>query len=189
MGKFTKISTTAPNELQLDAGVVVKNFNPDSPATITDSDIICATSGGINISCTPTYSDFGEDIDNCPANTKEFAQITSWACTISFTSLSVTEETVKLALGAATVDATTGKIMPKAHVDVADFREIWWVGDRSDGGMVAVHMKNAISTGGFSIQTTKANKGQVSVTITGFASLANPDEVPMEFYVKAGESA
>ena len=49
------------------------------------------------------------------------------------------------------------------HKDT-DFSDIWWVGDRSDGGLVAICLRNALSTGGFSLQTTKNGKGQIAVT-------------------------
>ena len=44
----------------------------------------------------------------------------------------------------------------------SDFSDLWWVGDRADGGMVAVQIKNALSTGGFSLKTTDNGKGQIS---------------------------
>ena len=66
--KFTQIPTTAMEEMQLNAGVLLSNF---TPSTAEVSGIIGATTGGIKFSATPTYSDFGEDIDNCPKNMME----------------------------------------------------------------------------------------------------------------------
>ena len=62
---------------------------------------------------------------------------------------------------------------------------LWWVGDRADGGWVAVKLMNALSTGGISLQTTKSGKGQTSVTLTGHVSIDAQDVVPMEFYIGA----
>lgn len=62
MGTFTKIPENTFNDLQLDAGVLLNTFNPTSSA-VTDADIITATTGGVQISISPTYSDFGEDVD------------------------------------------------------------------------------------------------------------------------------
>ena len=56
------------------------------------------------------------------------------------------------------------------------------MGDRADGGMVAIRLINALSTGGFSLQTTKNGKGQVSMELTGHVSIKNQDTMPMEFY-------
>ena len=53
-GKFTKIPENTFNELQMDAGILLKRFDPANP-TIQDADIVCATTGGVNPSCVPTY--------------------------------------------------------------------------------------------------------------------------------------
>lgn len=75
MSKFTVIPQDTFESLQLDAGVLLKSFDPSSVVVPKDSDIICATTGGINASCTPTYSDMGEDVDNCPANVQYSCQL------------------------------------------------------------------------------------------------------------------
>lgn len=181
MGTFTKIPESTFNELQLDAGILLKTFDPASP-TVTDANIICATTGGISITATPTYSDFGEDVDNCPVNMKELKHLDSWECTIGFTALNVSDAIIKLALGAATTTSQSHKTVPNRNVDDDDFGDIWWVGDRSDGGLVAVKLINALSTSGLSLQTTKNGKGQLAVTLTGHVSISAQDTMPMEFY-------
>ena len=183
MGKFTVIPQNAFNGLQLDAGVLLKRFNPANPIPPADADIICATTGGINPVCKPTYSDFGEDVDNVPNNMKEFKHLDSWDCSISTTSLGTTPELIKMSLGCADIDGEDAtKIVPRADLKQTDFTDIWWVGDRADGGMVAIQLKNALSTEGFSLQTTKNGKGQIALTITGHVSINAQKEVPMVFY-------
>ena len=182
MGMFTVIPQSTFEEMQLDAGVLLTTFNPASPA-VTDSAIICATTGGISASCVPTYSDLGEDVDNCPINTKELKHLDSWLCTLGFTSLGVSPAQIKMALGAADIDGTDStKIVPRRDLEQTDFSDVWWVGDRADGGFVAVQLKNALSTDGFALTTTKAGKGQVAVTLTGHVSINAQDVVPMVFY-------
>ena len=180
MGLFTVIPQDTFDGLQLDAGVLLKKFDPAKVAAPADEDIICATTGGINISCVPTYSDLGEDVDNCPVNTKELKHLDGWDCKMSFTALGTSPENIKLALGAATVSTT--KVTPNRDLKQADFSDIWWAGDRADGGVVAACLKNALSTGGFTLQTTKNGKGQVSVELTGHVSIEAQDTMPMEFY-------
>ena len=181
MGQFTVIPQDTFDGLQLDAGILLKRFNPAAPALL-DEDIICATTGGINPSCVPTYSDLGEDVDNCPDHMKELAKLESWEAKLAFTSLGTSKENIRLALGAADIDAETGAIKPRKDLKQTDFSDIWWVGDRADGGCVAIQLKNALSTGGFSLQTTKAGKGQVSVELTGHVSINAQSEMPMVFY-------
>lgn len=180
MGLFTVIPQDTFDGLQLDAGVLLKKFDPAKVAAPADEDIICATTGGINISCVPTYSDLGEDVDNCPVNTKELKHLDGWECKMSFTALGTSPENIKLALGAATVSTT--KVTPNRDLKQADFSDIWWAGDRADGGVVAACLKNALSTGGFTLRTTKNGKGQVSVELTGHVSIEAQDTMPMEFY-------
>lgn len=189
MGKFTKVSADIFNELQIDAGVLLKTFNPDAPG-IAQGAIICATTGGINPSCVPTYSDMFEDVDNAPNNTKEGKHLDGWDCKITTTGLGVTPEAVKLALGAADIDGTnSSKIVPRRDLKQTDFRDLWWAGDKANGGWAAVRLINALSTGGFSLKTSKNGKGNVDLEITGHASASAQDIVPMEFYVSddAGE--
>jgi len=185
MGKFTRIPQNTFSGLQLDAGILLNKFDPAAPE-VADADIICPTTGGINASCVPTYSDLGEDVDNCPVNMKELKHLDSWECKLSFTSLGTTPESIRLALGAADIDATKSQIIPRRDLKQSDFSDVWWVGDKANGGMVAVRLINALSTGGFSLQTTKNGKGQVSVELTGHVSIEAQDVMPMEFYSTEG---
>lgn len=180
-GKFTKIPENTFDALQLDAGVLLRRFNPANPAAPADEDIICATTGGFNPVCTPTFSDFGEDVDNVPNNMMEFKHLDGWDCSISTTGLGTSPELIKLALGAADINGET-KIVPRQAVKMTDYSDLWWVGDKANGGFVAIRLMNALSTGGFSLQTTKNGKGQVALTITGHVSIKAQDVVPMEFY-------
>lgn len=182
MGKFTVIPEDTFSGMQLDAGVLLKTFTPATPTAPTDSSIICATTGGINVSCVPTYSDLGEDVDNCPVNMMELKHLDSWECKMSFTSLGTSKENIRMALGAADIATDTGAITPRRDLKQTDFSDLWWVGDRADGGCVAVQLKNALSTSGFSLQTTKSGKGQVSVELTGHVSIEAQDTMPMVFY-------
>lgn len=193
MGMFTKVSADAMETLQLDAGVLLSTFDPASPTEPESANIIATTSGGIQVNCTPTYSDLGEDVDNLPNNMKEFKHLDSWECTMAFTNIKFNATNAVWALGAAdktTTAATTGqnptraydKIVPRRSVQQTDFADLWWVGDKVNGGAFAVKLKNALSTGGMSIQTTKNGKGTYSMTLTGHVSIAAQDVMPMEFY-------
>lgn len=186
MGRFTKIPENAFSALQLDAGVLLNTFNPASPA-ITDSAIICATTGGITVSCVPTYSDFAEDVDNAPNNLKEFKHLDGWECSISTTSLGTSLELLRYALGAADITAGSNKVVPRRNLSQNDFSDLWWVGDKADGGFVAVKLINGLSTAGLSLTTTKNGKGQIGITLTGHVSIAAQDTMPMEFYSIDGD--
>ena len=187
--KYTKIPETTFQNLQLNAGVLLSAFNPES-ATVANESIIGATTGGVNFTATPTFSDYGEDIDNCPKNMKELKKLDSWEISMSGTYVTVDGNAVKSLVGAA--DVSGNKITPRNDVLISDFTDIWWVGDYSDkngetnGGFVAIHMMNALSTGGFAIQSSDNGKGNFAFTYTAHYSMDAQETVPFEVYVKAG---
>ena len=74
--KFTQIPSDTFKKLQLNAGVLATTFEP-STGTLTATNVIGATTGGISFEATPEFEDFGEDIDNCPKNTMELKKLTS----------------------------------------------------------------------------------------------------------------
>lgn len=184
MGKFTKVSENTFKEIQLEAGLILNKFDPTGATEVEDADIVCATTGGISITCKPAFNDYGEDIDNVPNNMLEFKEVDGWDCSIGFTALNASASVIKLALGAA--DTEGGKITPRFDMSAADASDIWWVGERADGGFAACCLKNALSTDGLTLKTTKKGKGQLSCVLTGHVSINAQDVVPMEFYVQEG---
>lgn len=185
MGMYTVIPQDTFDTLQLDVGILLWNFDPANPAVPEKADFICATSGGITATATPTYTDLGEDIDNCPNNMLENKHLDSWECTLAGTSVSTSSAGIALALGAAAVDSSDNTMVSldsPGIVEKARFHDVWWVGDKANGGFVAIHLKNALSTSGFSLQTTKNGKGTTAFTLTGHVSINAQDEMPMVFY-------
>lgn len=181
--KFTKIAKDAFDQMQTNAGMVLTKFDPTGVTAVQDTDIAFPTTGGITVSAVPTYIDHGEDVDNCPDNTMELKDITGWDVKLSTTSLGVTPAAIKMALGAADIDSN--KITPRMSLKKEDFTDIWWVGDRMDGGMVAVKLMNALSSAGLTLKTTKNGKGQLSIELMAHISLETQDTVPVEFYSSA----
>ena len=190
--KYTKIPENTFQNIQLNAGVLLSSFTPSS-ATVSDEAIIGATTGGISFAATPTYTDFGEDIDNCPKNMKELKKLDSWEVKCSGTFVTIDTDAAKSLIGAADIGTSdTTKVTARNDLAQADFSDIWIVGDYSDkngdtnGGFIAIHMMNALSTGGFQIQTADKAKGQFAFEYTAHYSMSAQDTVPFEVYVKAG---
>lgn len=187
--KFTKIPETTFQQLQLNAGVLLRNFDPAS-AEVDNADIIGATSGGVTFAAVPSYSDFGDDIDNCPKNMLELKNLDSWAITMGGSFVTVDTAAAQLLIAAA--DAAENKVTPRNDITDEDFGDIWWVGDYSDkngetnGGYIAIRMMNALSTGGFSLQTGDRAKGTFAFTFTAHYSMTAQETVPFEVYIKAG---
>lgn len=190
--KFTKIPESTFKQLQLNAGVLARAFDP-STASLSKTDIVGATSGGVSFSAVPSFSDFGADIDNCPKNTKELMELDEWDVGMSGTFVTVTTESAKSMLAAADVDKSDStKLVPRNDLDSKDFEDLWWIGDYSDensesnGGFIAIHMMNTLSTGGFSIRSGDNAKGQFEFEFKAHYSIEAIDTVPFEVYIKAG---
>lgn len=191
--KFTQIPSDTFKKLQLNAGVLATTFEP-STGTLTATNVIGATTGGISFEATPEFEDFGEDIDNCPKNTMELKKLTSWEVILSGTFVTMDTAVAKSMTGAADIDRSDPtKVVPRNDVDVEkDFSDIWFVGDYSDentgesAGFIAIRVINALSTGGFKLQTTDKGKGNFEFEYTGHYSMSAQGTVPFEIYVKAG---
>ena len=188
--KFTQIPTDTFEKLQLNAGILCEEF---APSTGTVTGLLGATTGGISFADNVTYTDFGEDIDNCPKNMLELKKIDSREVTMNGTFVTVSTALAKRLAGAADIDGTdTTKVTPRDVLADTDFDDIWWVGDYSEvntganAGYIAIHMLNALNTGGFQITSTDKGKGQFAFTFTGHYSIDAQDTVPYELYVKAG---
>lgn len=190
--KFTRIPESTFKNMQLNAGILLRSFDPNT-GSVAEEDLLGATTGGVKFTAKPSFSDFGEDIDNCPTGMMELMQLETWEVLMSGSFVTVTPEVARMLV--AVGDLSGNEVTPRQTLAQTDFTELWWVGDYSDvndeenGGFVAIHMRNALNTGGFQLQSGKAEKGQFAFEFKGHYSMAEQDTVPFEVYVKAGEAA
>ena len=191
--KFTRIPEDTFKNIQLNAGILVRSF---TPSTQEIDGLLGATTGGITFTAEPTFEDFGEDIDNCPKNTLELKKLTEWAVSMEGTFVTVTAETAKTLIGAADADELDeSHIIPRNDILTSDFEDIWWIGDYSNvnngehAGYIAIHMLNALNTGGFSLTSADKGKGNMAFTFEGHYSMSAQDTVPFEVYVVGGQDS
>lgn len=194
--EYTQIREDTFETLAMNAGVLLRDFDIENN-TYSKSDIIASTTGGINFKATPSFKDFGEDIDNCPKNMKELMKLDDWEITLSGTFVTADTPAAQLLIGLADLgNDGNGKIVPRADVDAEnDFVDLWFcvdygnVNTGSNPGHCVIHMMNAFSTGGFQIQTTDKEKGKFSFEFKAHYSIDAQDTVPFEVYIKKGTSA
>lgn len=197
--QFSKIPADTFKQLGINAAMLLSDFDP-TEGSYDNEDLLGATTGGVNFNASPEYQDWGEDIDNCPKNTKELKRISDWTVTMGGTFVTMTPDLAERLAAAA--DNTTGHIVPRDVLNISkDFRDVWLVGDYSDvntsgtgtgaskAGFIAIHLMNALSTAGFQIQTADKAKMQYSFEFTGHYSIDAQDTVPFEIYIKAGTPA
>ena len=183
MWKATRISADAAEKMQVNAGLLLNNFDVTNPVEPEDADIVCETTGDFSISCTPEVADFFEDVNNAPTNTKEGKRITGWSCSLGVTALSITTETLALALGASEA-IDNGGLRPRTQYTAEDFKSLYWIGDMIDEDkLLVVAMDDTVSTGGLSFTSTNNGKGGLALTLTPHATIENIEKVPMAFYI------
>ena len=188
--KYTQIPTTAFQNIQLNAGILVDSF---VPSTGTIGRLLGATTGGVQFADSVEYTDFGDDIDNCPKNMKELKKLNKHEVTMSGTFVTIDAATAKMLVATADVDQqNAGHIIPRNDLLQTDFKEVWWIGDYSDvntgenAGFVAIHLMNALNTGGFQIQSGDRAKGQFAFSFMGHYSMDAQDTVPYEVFIQQG---
>ncbi|WP_294374099.1 hypothetical protein [uncultured Slackia sp.] len=190
--KYSKLPADMFKNIQFNAGMIVTEFNLET-GEAPENARLGATSGGINFTATPTFSDYGEDIDNCPKNMKEMKRLDSWETKLSgtFVSLNTTAGTMLC----AAADASGGGIIPRSVLKSTDFKDLWVIGDYSEinadgttgkAGFLAIKVLNALSTGGFQLQTGDKAKGQFAFEFTGHYSMEDPEKAPFEIHIKQG---
>lgn len=187
--KFTQIPADAFRRMVLNAAVLASAFDPAS-GTLRNDDILGATTGGISFSAAPVYADMGEKVDNCPKNMKELKKLVSWEAKVSGTF--VTADTALADRLTAAADVSGNRVTPRFNLTDADFRDLWIVGDYSEyngeqnGGWAAVKLKNALSTGGFSLETADGDRAKLAFEFTAHGSVAAQREVPFEIWLTPG---
>lgn len=188
--EYTQIPVDTFKNLQMNAGIICTGF---VPSTGVASGQIGATTGGVTFSATPSFTDFGEDIDNCPKNMMELKKLDSWEVKLSGSLVTVDIDTAKMLIAAC--DVSGNKATPRNDLKTADFDDIWLIADYSEvnetatgstAGFIAIKVLNALNTGGFQLKTADKSKGNFSFEFTGHYSMDAQDTVPFEVYVQAG---
>lgn len=192
MARYTKIPADAFRKLQLNAAILLSDFDP-ADGSFEAADQLGATTGGVKFSAVPAYTDLGANIDNCPKNTMELKRLDSWEAKAAGTFVTMDTAAARSLLGAADLSGSdTSCVVPRSSVKDTDFTDVWLVGDYSDqngaqhGGYLAIHLRNALSSGGFRIESGDRAKGQFDFTYLAHYALSQPDSVPFELYIKAG---
>ena len=177
-----KFAENAFETIGLGAGVLLNTFT--SIEAIANEHIIGATRGGSTISVPATMRSY--NIDGVRENTMGNQVIDDWRPTFAFTLLTMDKEKTQMALGVADIDEE-GKVIPRHKIKDEDYKDYYWVGERSDGATIVMFLGNALSTGGLSWRTTHNGEVESSITLTAHYTRADQDKVPfyMQEIVKA----
>lgn len=176
------------NAMLFDSGVFVENFDPAQFTTPSESDVMFSTGGDIGIVHNTTKVNLGDGVNNIHFPYGELMVITGVdTAQITVSSFDFSPEGLKFALGAADVTQATGAVTPRYYIKASDFTTNFaWIGAKKGGGLVAVVIPMALSTGGLSISAKKGDKGTSQLTIGAFRSINAKSTPEMMFYSASG---
>lgn len=193
MSSVIKLRTDAFDALEVEAAMIATVFDPDNPwRPLLNDEILGTTTGDVSINYSIDTQDYGADVNGFPNNVMEMKRKTGETASISFNSITFNAQNTKWALGAADISYRSNGVKvvkPRKNINLSDFEDLYAYCEKADGGMYVVLLRNALSTGGLAITTSKNNKGQMQQTITGHVSLAEQTLMPMEIYEVAPENA
>ncbi len=171
--------------LLLDAGAFFKDFAYEEGGTSNDTfdsavaagKLIGATQGGGEFSAAASIRQI--EVDGVKGRAKGMEVIDSWDVYLKATVLEATAETIKAALGAATVDTGADEkydvITGNAAIDPDDYLDnVTWVGTLSGSDEpVIIQVYNSLSTEGLKI--TMKDKGETTIPMTFYGHYSQED--------------
>lgn len=186
-GLTSPIRSDAFNNLQLNAGIFLENFDYTTYETATAlktairaalsdaTKILGVTRGGGSFTVTRESRTPEVDGMRYPFKGSDFTDSTD--AYLSGTLLEVTPGNFQRLLGTGDVTTSGNKTTVTMHTAVTDndyIENLVWVGDLSDGRLVLIALKNAINTADFSLTFT--DKGEGTMTFEFHARQAAVDD-------------
>jgi hypothetical protein len=178
---LTGVTSVTKENLQLGAGVLTTSYT--AGGTISPTDIIGATRGGGSFTAVPTERAI--DADGLPGNVKGFKVIDEWVATLNTTLIEFKKDTLLLALGGGAQAVTSGEvttITASSKILDTDYKDIYWIGDTSDGKQIVIKLKNALNSGGLNFTITNKGEGTFAVALVGHYDITDLDTAPFEIY-------
>ena len=199
-GSTTALNANTFKNLQLNAGVIIKDYDftsiTDSTAmktqiagiiagTVTGKGtVIGATRGGGTFNVTRETRT--PEIDGMRYGFVGSDFVDSMDAYLSTTLVEVTPEniTTLLATGTATTSGKITTIEVATAIGEGDYLDnICWVGDIADGRLVVIELENAINTADFTLTFTDKGEGTLNAEFHARqASVEDYDEAPFKVY-------
>lgn len=173
--------------LQLNAGVLLTAYTKGTD--IEEDDIIGATRGGGSFTAVPTIHQAA--VDGAPTYTKGLERVDDWVITLNATMVELNDDAVSRALGVGVVKTETGSgttkdttFTVKRTVNDADYKDLYWVGDLSNGQNVVIKIKNALNTSGLNLTFSDRGEGTYALALIGHFTTDDLDTAPFEMTIE-----
>ena len=170
--------------LQLNAGVLLTKYTKGTD--IEEDDISGATRGGGSFTAVPTVHQAA--VDGAPTYTKGLERVDDWVITLNATMVELNDDAVSRALGVGVVktggDTADTVFTVKRTVNDADYKDLYWVGDLSNGQNDVIKIKNALNTSGLNLTFTDRGEGTYALALIGHFTVDDLDTAPFELTIE-----
>ena len=173
--------------LQLNAGVLLTLYTKGGD--IEEDDILGATRGGGSFIAVPTVHQAA--VDGAPTYTKGLERVDDWVITLNTTMVELNDDAVSRALSVGVVKSETGSgttkdtvFTVKRTVNDADYKDLYWVGDLSNGQNVVIKIKNALNTNGLNLTFSDRGEGTYTLALIGHFTTADLDTAPFDLTIE-----
>lgn len=192
MKTLTGFNENTKKHLLLDAGIFIKNWLPTETleAAIAAKKVIGATQGGGAFVATPEIRQL--EVDGVKGRVKGLEILDSWDVQLKANMLEVTEESLKMSLGAAATETKTGYVIitPKDEIEDGDYIDnITWAGTLSGSNKaVMIKVNNALNCDGLTLDTVDKSQTIVALNFYGHYDMdGEVMEKPFEIYYPSVE--
>ena len=173
--------------LQLNAGVLLTSYTKGE--AIAEEDIIGATRGGGSFTAVPTVHQVA--VDGAPTYFKCGERVDDWVVTLNATMLEFSDEGISRALGVGVTKTESGSGTTKdvtfkvnRTIKDAEYKDIYWVGDLSNGQNVVIKLENALNISGFSLTVTDRGEGTYPLALIAHYTVDDLDTAPFELTIE-----
>lgn len=184
---LTGLSGNTLKNMQLDAGVFVKNMTNPASGDLTNAKILGATTGGSTFTATPEIRNLFDDVDGARGAYKEGDVIDNWDISFTTTLVELTADNIALALASSTIsDNTSGgkTISPGMIIEANDYIDnICWCGTvKGSLKPIVIEMRNVLNTNGLTLTITDKGKGTVELELRPRFTVTDIDDVPFDIH-------
>ena len=168
--------------MQLNAGVIASALPTDGE--LGEEQIIGATRGGGSLSIVGTIRQAA--VDGAPVYTKGLERIDEYVVTLSMTMIEFTAEAIKRALVGSKVEKDSGQTVITAVSNILedDYKDVYWIGDLSDGRQVIILIKNAFNTNGFNLSLSDKGEGTYDLSLIGHYDIDDLETAPFAIIIE-----
>lgn len=178
----TGLTSRTIESLQLNAGVLLTAYTKGED--IAEEDILGATRGGGSFTAVPTMHQVA--VDGAPTYVKGLERCDDWVVTLNTTMVELNEEALSRAFGVGvSKSGTTDKTFTvKNTVASTDYKDLYWVGDLSNGQNVVIKIKNALNTGGLNLTFSDRGEGTYALALIAHYTVDDLETAPFEITIE-----